>query len=62
MRKLRVFVLLLASVTTGIGVGVTSSCHGYVIHPGAVNVADSKLYDALIDVQAAIEEAKLQAV
>jgi hypothetical protein len=39
---------------------LTLGCHGYIIHPGSANVADSQAYDALIAAQSVIDTARSQ--
>lgn len=36
------------------------SCHGYMVHPGAVNTFDSVTYDTIMAAQTTIEVARVQ--
>jgi len=37
-----------------------AACHGYKVHPGAVNTFDSKAYDSLLVAQSVIKTARTQ--
>lgn len=39
-----------------------ASCGKYIVHPGSINVVDSKTYDSLIIAQAAIQQGHQQLV
>lgn len=53
-----------ATISAGVGVALVVSSTGCAIksttvtHPGAINAADSTIYDGLLVIQAAIEDAK----
>lgn len=48
-------------VLLALALALAASCasSGTAVHPGAANATDSQLYDSLISVQAAIEQAKV---
>ena len=49
-RKLAAVVLVVA----------LAGCHGYQVHPGAVNTFDSKTYDSLLVAQSVIDTSRAQ--